>query len=372
MDLPEATKNITVDWLNQVLSENEFLKGTDIVSIGLEPMGAGKGFTSDMARISLSYAQDSPHLPTTIIAKLPTSFGSIREIAMRTNLYEREIRFYLDVAPGSPIRTPGCIFAEANPEKGGYVLLLEDCSEHTPVDPNLTGLNDKQAGLISLAIADFHARWWDDPELASFTWLPKSQEFPAEWQVDLFRKSWDDCVRIDEFRRALPEGGFEAGTKMHQRFHLLRENSPKDNLSILHADYKADNIFFDKDNPDESIIIFDWGMARTGRSVGDLSILLAFSMTTELRRQVEKEIIGQYHKRLLFKGVSGYSLEECWNDYLKTFLLNATLPIIAFARADQNDVRAKKFFNLIVNRWFSAIVDNGIIDLLPKLPVLGK
>ncbi len=83
MELPETTKDITVDWLNQALHENGFLGDASIVSLEQEPIGVGKGFLSDMAKLTLTYERDAPHLPGTMIAKLPPSYPSARETVIR-------------------------------------------------------------------------------------------------------------------------------------------------------------------------------------------------------------------------------------------------------------------------------------------------
>ncbi len=63
MELPETTKDITVDWLNQALHENGFLGNANIVSLEHEPIGVGQGFLSDMARLTLAYDRDAPICP---------------------------------------------------------------------------------------------------------------------------------------------------------------------------------------------------------------------------------------------------------------------------------------------------------------------
>ena len=73
---------------------------------------------------------------------------------------------------------------------------------------------------------------------------------------------------------------------------------PSDNLTINHSDFKADNIFFDWENKDNPVVIFDWGSFMMGRGVADLTRLLATSVDKELRRQVEKEVIKVYHDKI--------------------------------------------------------------------------
>ena len=130
MDLPETTKDITASWLDEALHDNGYLKAENIVSIKHEAIGIGEGFLSDMARLTLEYDRENPDLPKTMIAKLPTSHQSSRTIAMALRLYEREIKFYLEVAPISPIRTPGLIYAAIDSEDKKYVFYFNSHGSH--------------------------------------------------------------------------------------------------------------------------------------------------------------------------------------------------------------------------------------------------
>ncbi len=366
MELPETTKDITVDWLNQALHENGFLGDANIVSFQTEQIGVGQGFLSDMAKLTLAYDRDAPHLPGTIIAKLPPSSPSAREAVRMINMFEREIGFYNEVAPKSPLRTPGLIYSGIDSENQRYVLLMEDCSYCTQADPQLEGLTYEQTKIITLKMADFHARWWDDENLLSFPWVikPKEPDMMANL-IGIFRAYWDACVQIEDFRKALPEGGWEAGLKIYEQCPWLMENAAEDKLTILHFDLRADNVFFDWDTPEDPLIVFDWGLAYIGRGVFDISFTLGFSLATELRRQIEKDIVRLYYDHLLDNGVSGYTFNECWADYLRGLLLKTITTLATFSTVDHSDPRAKKLVNTTVNRWFSAVVDNEATSLLP-------
>ncbi len=366
MELPETTKDITVDWLNQALHENGFLGNANIISFEQEKIGVGRGFLSDMAKLTLAYDRDAPHLPGTMIPKLPPSYPSARELVMRVNLFEREIRFYNEMAPQSPLRTPGLIYSAIDSENQRYVLLMEDCSRYTEADPHLEGLTYQQTKIIALKIADFHARWWDDENLFSFPWLLNIKEPDrAAFFIDNRRANWDACTRIEDFRQALPDGGWEAGLKINEHFAWFMESMPDDKLTILHWDLRADNLFFDWDTPQDPLVVFDWATPSIERGARDLSFTIGFSMATELRRQVEKEIVKLYYQRLLDRGVSGYSFDECWTDYLRGLLFLTNLPLITFSRADLSNPRGTKLANVATQRCFSAVVVNDATSLFP-------
>ena len=363
MELPETTKNITVLWLNEVLHENGFLGSANIVSLKREPMGVGAGFMSDMAKLTLSFDRDTQHLPKTMIAKLLPSYPSARELAIRLNYFEREIRFYTELAPESPIRTPELIYGAMDSENKRYVMIMEDCSYCTPADQQ-QGLTYEQTKIVVSKMADFHARWWDDENLDSLQWMP-TQKNQVTANIDMMRASWDACAKIEEFRKALPEGGWEAGLKICEQRPWLVKSIPGDKLTIIHSDLRADNIFFDWDTPDNPLILFDWSSAVVGHGVTELPHLLASSLATELRRQVEKDIVKLYYEHLLARGVSSYTFDECWTDYLRGFLIKIGAFMAGLSIVDYSDPRSLKSITTGLHRWFSAILDNKATSMLP-------
>ena len=331
LELPATTKDITVEWLNEVLHENGFLGDSNIVSLQHEAIGVGKGFLSDMSRLHLSYDKDTTQLPKTIIAKLPTEYPSHRQVAMLYNVYEKEIQFYTDIAPKSPIRVPELVYGAMQPENEKFVLLMEDCAKYQEADPDLKGLSEEQTKIIAEKIAAFHARWWDDEYLSSLSWLSRLQTTEGvDDDVNTYRNYWDTCAQSKDFRDALPYGGLDAGTKIYELRPWCMNNSPQDKLTFLHLDFKADNMFFDWNDPENPLIIFDWSLTFIGRGVFDLSMLLGWSLDTDIRRNIEKDIIKLYHESLLKQDVKGYSFDECWLDYLKGLVQLSRFPISFF------------------------------------------
>ncbi|MFW9882100.1 MAG: hypothetical protein ACFFG0_54240, partial [Candidatus Thorarchaeota archaeon] len=218
--IPKRTKRITTEWLNEALHNTGYLKDANIQSVSREPWGAGEGFVSDMARLTLNYDKESPDLPKTMIIKMPTTFRTALAIAEQYNLYEREIRFYTEVAPKSPIRVPEVIHYDFDKEAKRYILILEDCSCFNQID-QIKGLNEEQTKQVIDTITEFHARWWDSPDLFSFDWMPKPMDDVSKSLIETYRTSWDLSIKSEEFQKILPEGGWEAGQKIHENFPWL-------------------------------------------------------------------------------------------------------------------------------------------------------
>jgi hypothetical protein len=367
MDLPATTKDITVEWLNEVLHKNELLGNTDIVALEHEEIGVGEGYTGDIAKIHLTYDNDSQQLPASLVAKLPTSFEPARSICLQLGIYARETQFYKEIAPSSPIRTPYCYFGGIDSTNEKYVLLLEDCSQYYQPDFELQGINYDEAKAITLAIAEFHANWWDDARINDYSFLLQPNErMTNEEQINGFRNTLEACSAFDDFKQSLPEGGLEASRLLHEKYHLIDDITPRDRLTIIHSDLRADNVFIDNNDKERPIIVYDWAMASNWRGAADISRLLGTSVETDMRRNTEKDLIQQYYSRLIECGVSDYSHKECWEDYLKGYLVFTMMALAAFAGGDRSSARGNKRAVQNIGRWFSAIVDNDAVSLLPQ------
>ena len=172
---------------------------------------------------------------------MPIAFRAI--VNSPNNFYEREIRFYNEIAPISPIRVPNVIYSNHDLEANRYILILEDCSQYSVVH-QLEGLNQEQTKQIITSIADFHARWWDANNLFSFDWIPKPKSEYLMSFVDIFRMTWDFSTKSDEFLAILPEESQKIGDKIYKQMPWLINSDPDHNLTITHYDLRTENIFF--------------------------------------------------------------------------------------------------------------------------------
>ncbi len=145
------------------------------------------------------------------------------------------------------------------------------------------------------------------------------------------------------------------------------ENVPDDNMTLTHFDYRADNIFFDSENSENPIITFDWAnIVITGGGL-DVGYLLGGSITVDLRRQIEKEMVKLYMKLIEESGITiGLDFDELWKDYLKALLFNAWPYPLGFSQLDRSNPRAVKLFEEMGKRYYSAIIDNDATSILPS------
>ncbi|HKI74023.1 MAG TPA: hypothetical protein VJ998_05245, partial [Pseudomonadales bacterium] len=88
---------ITPEWLTGVLAKTGKLKSS-VTDVSCEQIGAGVGLMAELSRLQVSYADDEPDLPPTIIAKCAARNDN-RAVAQLLDFYNRETNFYNKVAP---------------------------------------------------------------------------------------------------------------------------------------------------------------------------------------------------------------------------------------------------------------------------------
>ncbi|MEM7031474.1 MAG: phosphotransferase family protein [Chloroflexota bacterium] len=110
------------------------------------------------------------------------------------------------------------------------------------------------------ALADFHAV---DYQTIGLEQLGKPVGF-IERQIEGWYRRWQKAKVED-----LPE--------MEAMYKWLKDHyHPNDKYSLIHNDYKLDNVMFDARNPSKMVAIFDWDMCTLGDPLNDLGALLCY------------------------------------------------------------------------------------------------
>jgi aminoglycoside phosphotransferase (APT) family kinase protein len=90
-----------------------------------------------------------------------------------------------------------------------------------------------------------------------------------ERQVDRWRKQFSWAFKVTSAARSIPD--------VETVGDWLAENTPKTQThSIVHGDYKTDNVMFGPETPPRIVGIFDWEMSTLGDPRADLGWLLLY------------------------------------------------------------------------------------------------
>jgi hypothetical protein len=355
---PTTTSEITAEWMTEALRSSGTI-GADahVGEVQLDPAGAGVGFMGEVASVGVVYGGNAGEAPARVIVKFPSQSADIRAMMHPTRIYEREHRFYAELADDSPIRTPVihhvmCEPADV-PADEKYVLVMEDLSGLTLGD-QVAGTTPEQARAALVGLATHHARFWNGAGLEEADFIPiingpLNQAGSPIYEASLpgFMEAFGEVIR--------PElAGFVAGYAAARPGILdALEAMPR---TLVHFDFRADNLFFDADG---SVCTIDWQAISQGGGVADVGYFLSQNLTVADRREHEADLLRAYHDALVAGGVSDYSFEQLLTDYPVGVACGWMIPVLAVGSLDFTSERAVTLWTAVIERAQDALVEHG-------------
>jgi hypothetical protein len=349
--------------LNRTLADARVLNGATIRSFEREVIGSDVGFVGELSRITLRYDEPAG-APASLIAKLPTRIEAVRNISQAFGFYEREVNFYKDLAELVDVRVPRCYLSAMVPAESRFVLLLEDLAPARCGD-QLGSCSIDEAKMILGELGRLQAQWWESPRWSEFAWLPAIDD-PLLTQVLAFvyQQSWPHFVQ--EFEGQLPPAIFDIGERVGKSFVTLAEGLKGRPTTMVHTDFRLDNMLFDL--PDGSpFALIDWQLVQRGLGATDVTYFLAGNFPIEVRRERQTELLRAYHDALLAHGVTGYDFEQCQQDYRLAALFMMVFLVAGREQVDMDRYgdRAHELIDTMMERYTTAILDLDAAEFLP-------
>lgn len=367
ISVPAQPGDVTAEWLTEVLHRSGALPAdSTVAAVALESLpGAGvDDTTGEVARLRVTYAGDRGSAPASVIVKSPSRSAERRERAVDRGMYEAEVRFLRELDAQTPVRTPRVFLAEVSAGGAEFVVVMEDLG-HLVMGDELEGVDLDQAADAVVAMADLHASWWgrvDTPEMA---WVPSivhprdtelTEMWPALWLG--FRS---------KFGESLPDGAEAAGAAIAAHYWRVIEHLARWPWTLLHQDYRVDNLFFDAANRDEPVVVIDWQGIGRGPGIYDLCHFLGGSLTVADRRRGERSLVETYLGRLESHGIEGLDADHLWHDYRFGHLACCAAVMIAGATSEIGEPRGRTLIETLASRHFQAVVDLASTALLDEL-----
>ncbi len=342
---------IDAQWLTDVLRQSGV--AVEVANFTMSPVGAGQ--IGDTFRFALDYAPGSAAGPATIIGKFATNDPTSRQIAATWSLYEREVRFYRDLAFKARVAVPIC-YGTLLAEDGSFALLLEDLAPAKPGD-QIAGMSSEDAERAMIEAARLHAAFWDQGSNPDLAWLesgPLAQPFYA---ADVFRSAWAG------FRERYD--GLLSETQQHVCAELARLYDayirPLDRpRCVTHNDYRPDNMLF---GPGDRLKVVDWQSAALGHNAVDVAYLIGGAFAPEDRRANEKSLLAAYHQELLQQGVQGYDMDDLIEDY-RHFAFAGINVAVGAAMLVKRTERGDRMFLTMLDRHVAHVRDWDSLAIL--------
>lgn len=258
-------------------------------------------------------------------------------------VYEKEIRFYSDLKGKVPVRSPGYYFGAMSkvddpdvilgrlkllhrqpiwlvaiiglivqaifglmPRK--YVLLIEDVSRFRLGDQE-QGCSDQDILQALNTMAALHARYWDSKALESMSWVT-----PVELSAKLIQLGYLQAAGsyLKENREKLSDRQIKLHEWLKVHGVQLTEALGAERRTLLHGDFRVDNLCFDDDTGD--VMLLDWQTMMAGSYGLELAYFLSTVLPAGTPQHKLDEMLAYYRTQLKENGIE-LSAEELRHEY---------------------------------------------------------
>lgn len=325
----------------------------EVESVAFEAIGAGQMASSQ--RLSLTYRQAMVGAPTSVVAKFPSADSASLAMAAASNAYLREVNFYRDLAPDLGDAVPACISASMGDEPTEFLLLLEDLAPARAVDQRAGCTVDQAASVLAVA-ADLHGCFWGR---ATAPWLPVKDVWRGMVaQIPVLVDPW-----LERFGGYLDPELIDIVTQLGDGASNWLATLD-DHRTIWHGDLRLDNVLFEARGGTSDVVVFDWQSAASGPGITDVSYFLGTSLETDVRREAERGLVEEYHRRLIsHEATRGYQFEECWLDYCVQSIYSLIL-VVPVSMGVESTERGDSMFGAMAARAARQMLDLGTLGLV--------
>lgn len=361
--IPTTFDALTTAWLTRALHDGGQAGAATVTGVSYEPVGQGVGILCQLARLTLDYEGEAAGAPRTLIAKMPSHDPQTRGMVSIFRFYEREVRFYRELASEVDIRTARAYYSDFDPATGDFILLLEDLAAARLGD-QLAGCSIEDAELTIREIAKLHTAWWNSPKLDELTWMPEARDPINKAGVALYPQAWPSFM--ERLGHTLPEEMQRIGERLGAQVGDILDRFVEGPRTICHGDLRQDNLFFAAKPGDAPLTLIDWQIALRGVGTYDIGYFMSQSVDVELRRRHEQDLLTLYHGLLVDGGVADYSYEQLLEDYRWTVLFCFAYPVMGGGLGDLSNERGYQLGAAMMDRSAAAIMDWKAGDLLDR------
>ncbi|HQV02834.1 MULTISPECIES: phosphotransferase [unclassified Novosphingobium] len=334
---PTHPADVSPAWMTEMLRLAGQIDGASVKGVRWEPIGTGQ--VGDSARFHLEY-ECAGAGPATVAGKFPAADAMSRGTAAAFGLYAKEVGFYREIAPQLGVRVPGVFAAEIADDAVDFILLFEDLGPARGGNQLAScSAADARAGIRQAAA--IHAPSWNNEALTGIEWL-----HPREGHVDqvkalygnaqvIFRERYGELLE-PEFM-ALCE---ELNEGRDQWFG--RQGGPR---SIIHGDFRLDNMLFDIKGGAEEIAVLDWQTVAAGNPLLDIGYFLGTGIGDRLRRAHEDELLNLYCEEMTGRGVP-LSRDAIWDDYVLGAIHGISTAVFSAAYVERTERGDANFLSM--------------------------
>ena len=351
-NIPTSMHEVTDQWLVDILSSQQAFADDPISSVDRQSVGDGIGQVGEFNKVVVTTESSKQ---TTLFLKLRAPIEGMHAVALRYKMYEKEVRFYNELAAQMDVRTPEVYYADYDPETENVALLMEFLDGwHSP--DQITGASHNQTLAAIKQLAAINAPYWNRTQ--DLPWLPTMQTDYMQQTISDMAACSD--IFFQRFGTELPisKSDFD---RIIESWPAVLDGLSEGNLTLTHYDYRVENMFFSSDESEVAVI--DWQLIGALRAGWDLAYLIGTNIPSEQRRANEQQYIDLYLDCMRDRGVN-YSEAELRHDMKWSLLGLCSIAVIGGANFDVSNERSFELFKVISIRLFDAIAEHEALSVI--------
>jgi hypothetical protein len=306
--------------------------------------------TTDRARLKLLWntAGNDAGLPSTAFVKGTPSTVSSRILNAAFGLCESEVRFYNELYGAVSNLTLKPYLARVG-AGGRFVIVLEEIGKDTRFfQPGEEASLTHAEGIMD-ALAELHSRYWRSPKFSNeLAWITPYNRRPG---YPLANKVVASCEKWLKARDDVPPSVLRL-TQFHlQHWRELDKVWASLPPTLCHGDSHLANTYARSDGTSG---LFDWQNIHKTGGMRDVAYFFGHSLTPELRRAEEKNLIARYIEGLAKGGVKEDlpTLDEAYEQYRYMILdcwtsVWASLAIGGMAEEERGEILMKRLYAVL-------------------------
>ncbi|OBJ49336.1 phosphotransferase [Mycobacterium sp. 1423905.2] len=343
----ERPSDLTVEWLTATL-------GAGTVS-GFTTERIGTGQMSECYRVALTYSDGSG--PESVVLKVAASDPMSRQTGLTLGLYEREVRFYHDIAPRLGGAIAPCYHAAVDLTTGVFDLLLGDAAPAV-VGDEIAGATGEQAHLAVVELARLHGPLLADAAAAAAEWLNRDSPLSQAIVTTLY------AGFIDRYGNRIAPRHRTVCDQLIAAFdgYLAQEAAPDRVRGLVHGDYRLDNLLFGTPEADRSLTVVDWQTVSWGPACTDLAYFLGCALPPQDRRTHYDELLQAYHAAL--GSPAPITLDDVRESVRRQSFFGVMMAIVSSMLVERTE-RGDQMFMTMLERHCDHVLDTDALATLP-------
>jgi len=319
---PTCPDELNSEWLSSAL-------GRSVKNFETRPIGGGKGNLGDLVLVSLENGEQ-------VVAKFAANRQEALSAAKRSGLFEREIKFYHELAPKLDLRLPK-LFASAYDPSSAYFVMLLEYLEPIKESDSISGIGVDYTRQLLVELSKLHTQGKD---LVETPWV---QTMISQHRINnltiMIEKGWpvlqEMCGEIVDPLKEI---------NLLERFLETMNYLNTLDQTIVHGDIKPDNLIISN----QGVTIIDWQGFGTGPPAWDIAYCMCQCLTTEERRFYESELLDSYPHDLV--------------GYKESLFFGIVIACALSLLGNSDDPRLGKLVEITAERTISAMSDAGTLN----------